>query len=194
MTVGCTVPDIILIGKRKSGRTTGKIWSTTKWSCLGQLTFFQWLTLYCYGYHSCSVHCEVRLKAQENFQDIIKRLKLCPVRGTNVDRRNNRASTDRNSRALIGYEEHNIALTDGNTPTDELSGWFDLRLNKTSTEGAVKNHVAMIIDLNWCYSVTAGLYGKKFLFYNTGRCLYVCLSACDGQNSPASRDRSSKFP
>jgi len=49
---------------------------------------------------------------------------------------------------LIVYAEHNIALTDGSTPTDELSGWFAVRLNKPSTEGAVKNRVAMIIDLN----------------------------------------------
>jgi hypothetical protein len=78
----------------------------------------------------------------------MKRLILCPLPGTKVDRRNNRVSKDRNSRALIVYAEHNIALPDGSTPTDELSGWFALRLNKPSTKGAVKNSVAMIIDLN----------------------------------------------
>jgi hypothetical protein len=44
-----------------------------------------------------------------------------------------------------------MALIDGSTPTDELSGWFAPRLNKPLTEGSAKNHVAMIIDLKLFY-------------------------------------------
>jgi hypothetical protein len=48
--------------------------------------------------------------------------------------KNKGASEDRNSRALIRYAEHNIALPDGSTPVYEISGRIALRMKKLPTK------------------------------------------------------------